>query len=62
MDHILTYLANVTSNRDFLLVFASFSEHTKVKHPTASIVKLNYNVRVINYIRHLMLSKRKQII
>lgn len=55
------YLANVTSNRDFLLVFASFSKHAKIKHPTTSIVKLNYNISVINNIRHLSCQREKSI-
>ena len=47
------YLSNVTNNRYFLLIFTSFSEHTKVKHPTRTIIKFDNNICIVNYIWNL---------
>lgn len=47
------YLSDVTNNRYLLLIFTPFSKHTKVKHPTRTIIKFDNNICIVNYIWYL---------
>ena len=48
------YLSIFTNDGNFLLVFTSFSKHTKIKHASCPVVKFNNNICIINDIRYLL--------
>lgn len=52
-------LANVTDNRNFLLIFTPFRKHAEVKHPSSTIVKFDNNICIVNNVRYLDINKRK---